>query len=143
MVGFHASIHDVPQHRIKQQITQRVTPLDPAGKQKRQNEQEDPKDHSACLILSIHPGPGHRSPFRLTNHFPVLQSTDSKPTVSNVDAAYQIPENAFLNISGCASCSKLYIHKLDAIINTNIINTDDTNCWRFPLITSVITCKES
>lgn len=63
--------------------------------------------------------------------------------LSNVDAAHQMPENALEKTSGCASCSKLYIHKLDAIISIRMMNTEEISCCFLDFKTSEMTLSES
>ena len=65
------------------------------------------------------------------------------PTVSMVDTDHQMPENAFLNTSGCASCSRLYIHRLDPSISVAMMNTEDRSCCFLLAMTSVMTFRES
>ena len=65
------------------------------------------------------------------------------PTVSRVEAAHQIPEKAFWNTSGCASCSRLYMQRLEPSISIRMIKTEDISCCFFPAMTSPITFSES
>ena len=65
------------------------------------------------------------------------------PTVSMVDTDHQMPEKAFLNTSGCASCSRLYMQRLDPSISVAMMNTEDKSCCRLLFKTSVMTLSES
>lgn len=63
--------------------------------------------------------------------------------VSSVDTDHHTPEKAFLNTSGCASCSSEYMHRLEPSISTRMMNTDDKSCCLLPTMTSVMTLSES
>ena len=65
------------------------------------------------------------------------------PTVSSVDAAHQMPEKALANTLGCASCSRLYMHRLEPSIRSAMIKTEDRSCCLLLLITSAMTLSES
>ena len=67
-----------------------------------------------------------------------------KPTlIYNADIDHHNPEKAFLKASGCASCSKLYMHKDEAIIRTKIIRIEEKSCIFFSDNTFTITLKAS
>ncbi len=63
--------------------------------------------------------------------------------MSRVDTDHQMPEKALENTSGWASCSRLYMHRLEASMRTRMINTDDISCCRLLAMTCVITFRES
>ena len=48
--------------------------------------------------------------------------------VSRVDTAHQMPEKALVNTSGWASCSRLYMHRLEASMSTEMMNTEEKSC---------------
>ena len=49
----------------------------------------------------------------------------------------------YVNTSGCASCSRLYMHRLDASIRMRIVNTEEKSCCLLLFSTSVINFSES
>ena len=54
-----------------------------------------------------------------------------------------MPEKALENTSGWASCSNEYIHRLEAIISTRMMNTEESSCWALLTSTCVMTFRES
>ena len=65
------------------------------------------------------------------------------PTVRSVEADHQMPEKALEKTSGCASCSRLYMQRLDPSISVAMIKTDDRSCCFLLVRTSVMTWSES
>ena len=63
--------------------------------------------------------------------------------VSRVDTDHQMPEKALENTSGWASCSRLYMHRLEASMSTSRMNTEENSCCRLLEMTWVITPRES
>ena len=61
----------------------------------------------------------------------------------DVEFPCQIPENALENTSGWASCSRLYMHRLEATISTRMMNTEESSCWRLLRMTSAMMLRES
>lgn len=56
---------------------------------------------------------------------------------------HQIPEKALVNTSGWASCSREYMHRLEASMRIRMMKTEDISCCRLLAMTSVMTLRES
>ena len=54
-----------------------------------------------------------------------------------------MPEKALENTSGCASCSRLYMHRLEPSIRVAMMKTEERSCCFLLLRTSVMTLSES
>ena len=60
----------------------------------------------------------------------VIGKISTYQTVSSVDTAHQMPEKALVNTAGWASCSRLYMHRLEASMRIRMMNTDENSCCR-------------
>ena len=63
--------------------------------------------------------------------------------VNRVDTDHQMREKALVKTWGWASCSRLYMHRLEASMSTSRMNTEEKSCCRLLEMTSVMTPRES